>query len=268
MSTPAIELEVDYLVYKDNSGAEVVKAVSKLGVPVGGICSFAMPKPPDGWLICDGSNNLLISDFQDLYTAISLDINCSVGNGSGLITINDPNFDTSMIPIGAGVSGTNIPNGSTVTQLNSANTFSISNAATGTNTANILVHPWGLGTTANHFKIPDLRGQFLRMWPQGYGSSSLHFAEHQKDGVRPHRHDNWNMNARHASWYNVHDGDLDGSWVATGYDKVTRYGGSDLSFHDGKDAHGNFGDSGIGRSGVFRDDTRPYNYSVQYCIKF
>jgi len=266
-SAPAIELEVDYLVYKDSSGAEVVQSVREMAAPTGGIQAFAMPHAPDGWLICDGSNNLLIGDFPALYDATSAQLNATVGSGSTVITINDPEGTTNL-GIGNGVRGVGIPDGTTIVQINSGTTATMSNAANANNTADTRFMYWGQGANISTFRIPDFRGRFLRMWTQGLDGASLRFGEHQNDSVRAHRHENWNANSRFASWWNVYDGDLDGSWVATGYDKTTVYGGSYLSFMDGRDAHGNFGDSGIARSGPWRDETHPYNYSVQYCIKY
>ena len=41
------------------------------------IASFGTPIAPSGWLVCDGSNNLRIVDYGELYEAISLHMNCT-----------------------------------------------------------------------------------------------------------------------------------------------------------------------------------------------
>jgi len=231
--------------------------------PAGMIASFGTPIAPSGWLVCDGSNNLRIVDYGELYESISLHMNCS-NNGPNDVVIVD---DTSNLGVGMGIRGDAFPEGTTITEI--IDETAIRASVTSTIAMVDMSHRflfWGPGIDQNTFAIPDLRGQFVRSWANGKESSTIRFGEYQTDGVRSHRHDNWNSSSRFASWWNVHDGDLDGSWVATGYDKSTIHGGSYLSFYGGSDNHGNFGEGT--RSGTFKDDTHPINTSLQYCIKY
>jgi microcystin-dependent protein len=160
-AAPAIELEVDYLVYKDSGGTEIVQSVKEMAAPTGGIQAFAMPTAPDGWLICDGSNNLLISDFPALYEVLSVDLDCTVGNGSTVVTVND-SIGTTNLSIGMGVRGVGIPPNAEIVQINTATTFTMNTIANANNTAPVKLMYWGQGTNISTFKIPDLKGSFLR----------------------------------------------------------------------------------------------------------
>lgn len=90
------------------------------------------------------------------------------------------------------------------------------------------------------------RGRFLRGIDNGAGNDpdgTRAPGAVQADDFKSHTH---SPNGRFASNYNVHDGDLDGSTVATGYDKTTITG--TLSNTGGT-------------------ETRPKNVAVMYCRK-
>ena len=231
--------------------------------PAGMIASFATPIAPSGWLICDGSNNLKIVDYSELYESVSINMNCTATQGSTTVTVES----TANLRIGMALRGDSFTEGTTITQISNDTTIIVSlTSALNITESSQKILLWGPGADSNTFAIPDLRGQFIRSWANGKESSTIRFGEYQTDGVRSHRHDNWNSSSRFASWWTMHDGDLDGSWVATGYDKSTIHGGNYLSFYGGSDSHGNFGEGS--RSGTFKDDTHPINTSLQYCIKY
>lgn len=113
---------------------------------------------------------------------------------------------------------------------------------------------WG-GSGSSSFRIPDLRGEFLRGWDAGRGvDSGRGMASYQGMSYEAHRHESYNTNVRGASWWGMHDGDLDGSWVATGYDKTTVRLYDYLSFGTGSPGAGS--------------ETRPRNIAIHYCIKY
>ncbi|MGP9788950.1 phage tail protein [Roseinatronobacter sp. NSM] len=56
-------------------------------VPAGAIMDFAMPTPPNGWLVCDGSQQSR-SEHADLFAAIGT----TFGPGNGTTTFNLPDF--------------------------------------------------------------------------------------------------------------------------------------------------------------------------------
>ena len=245
-AAPAIELEVDYLVYKDSSGAEVIQSVREMAAPTGGIQAFAMPMAPDGWLICDGSNNLLISDFPALYDALSVDLNCTVGNGSTVVTINDA-IGTTNLAIGMGVRGVGIPPNAEIVQINTASTFTMNTQANANNTAPVKMMFWGQGVNISTFKIPDMRGEFLRGWDAGRGTvdSSRKFSSWQDHMVGPHTHDVYGTNGYYDNGHNYAGGGRRYGWLGWHYDTSNPHTGTNSG-----------------------PENRPRNLAILYCIKF
>ncbi|MFW5799439.1 MAG: phage tail protein [Spirochaetota bacterium] len=66
---------------------EELDANFNIACPVGDIHSFAMPDPPDGWLVCDGSE---LS--RELYSNLFSKIGEIYGAGDGVSTFNIPDL--------------------------------------------------------------------------------------------------------------------------------------------------------------------------------
>jgi microcystin-dependent protein len=261
-SAPAIELEVDYLVYKDSSGAEVVQSVREMAAPVGGIQAFAMPTAPDGWLICDGSNNLLISDFPALYDALSADIDCTVGSGSTVVTVNDA-IGTTNMSVGMGVRGVGVPVGTTIVQINTGSTFTMNNSANANNTAALRIMYWGTGANLSTFKIPDMRAEFLRGWDQNRGQDTgRRFAEFQDHGI-PRMHGGFSND-------HGHNGIGEQSPVTSGERVLYGAGGTSPWRQSIERVNNSNRMMAFDSNRVIpaTNDVRPKNTSVQYCVKY
>lgn len=103
----------------------------------------------------------------------------------------------------------------------------------------------GAGDGSTTFKIPDLRGEFLRSWDDGRGVDSARgIGTAQSSQNLSHSH---SLPGYLASTYTVYDGDLDGSRYATGYDKTT--------IGNGTNAEGG-------------SEARPRNVALLACIKY
>lgn len=126
---------------------------------VGMIAPFATVNNPPGWFFCDGDDTISRTTYPDLFNRLSQTVSGSVTQASLVMSV------TSAAGLGAGmgVSGTGIPTGTTLTAANSVNnTVTLSQAATTTNSGSYTFLNWGVGSSDSTFKLPDLRGEFLR----------------------------------------------------------------------------------------------------------
>lgn len=156
------------------------------GMPPGCIMSFGMATPPDGWLVCDGSE-YSTSSYSDLYTAIG-ETWGSLTDGSG-----------------------------------------------------------GAGTS--HFRVPDLRGEFLRGWSNGTGNDPDSISRTGGDVV--------GSSQDYEIQSHRHDGRFVGFYYSTGTLYRAFYNAAGL-VDDASPLIGNTGGN----------ETRPRNKYVQYCIKY
>jgi microcystin-dependent protein len=135
----------------------------------------------------------------------------------------------------------------------------------------VIGNAFGLAQNPSNFKLPDLRGQFLRGWDHGRGKdpdASLrnggdHVGSAQPSAVLDHIHPMYAQTPTGAS-----GGGNAISFSATAYAGNTQYTAGLLSTAEG----GQYMPSGIG-SGFHLNqvsvmETRPTNVAVLYCIKW
>lgn len=140
----------------------------------GVILPFAGIFAPNGWALCQGQE-ISKTIYTDLFSALSFSQTVTTSNTSTSVTTSS----TSNLNVGAGVSGTGIPAGAYVASITNSTTFVLSSAATASGSVTAVfalydrqINPttgseWA-ATTSGFFRVPDLRGIFLR----GAGTAS------------------------------------------------------------------------------------------------
>jgi len=224
--------------------------------PAGQIAAFAMPNAPGGWLICDGSNNLSMMDFPMLYDALCIRGTANVVSGSNVITINS--FISALqVHNGLSIRGVGIPEGTTISTVDSPTQYTLSTVATETNSdVEISLLPWGFGSDDSKFRIPDLRGEFLRGWDAGRGTTDADrtFGSWQQDAIR-------NLTGRFGL-----------IWIgADGYNTGVFYNSNEGTSWYGDNIHSHrqkYIRMDASRQVPTAADNRPRNLAVNYCIKY
>jgi len=213
--------------------------------PAGQIAAFAMPNAPGGWLVCDGSSNLKMLDFPMLYDALCIRGTANVVSGSNVITINSF-ISTLQVYGGISIRGIGIPEGTTVSTVNSPTEYTLSAEATESNPdVEISLLPWGFGSDTTTFRIPDFRGEFLRGWDVNRGvDGSRRFGSFQDHAVGPHTHRAYTTSSSLDNNHNYWGG-------------ARRFGSFGHHYNSTNPENGNTA-----------SENRPRNISVLYCIKY
>jgi microcystin-dependent protein len=135
--------------------------------PSGAIISHAGFTAPAGWLLCDGTSYAKAT-YPNLFAAITLTVNGTTANGNPAIT---GIASTAGMGKGMFVTGTGIPAGATITNVNSSTQITLSANATASGTVTLVVAPHG-GVTSTNFQVPDFRGQVIIGAGSGAGLTS------------------------------------------------------------------------------------------------
>ena len=156
-------------------------AVSTLLSFTGMIADFATPVAPTGWLECDGST-ISRTTYSDLFTANTIQGNGTRTSGSAIITSLS---STTHMRAGYYIGGTGIPNGTTISSVDSATQITMSANATSSGTSTTIVSPWALGDGSTTFTLPNVTtaGRFRRS-----RTSSVHMGTSQADQNQAHTH--------------------------------------------------------------------------------
>ncbi len=235
--------------------------------PPGAITAFALNYAPTGWLECNGQ---LVSrvTYMALYLALTND---GYTPSAFTVTIASPAVFTRashffyggerlrLSTTGALPTGLNTTSDFFVERIDD-NTFYLHTTeffidsstrviTTGTQSGTHTYKQslWGLGNGSTTFRLPDLRGEFLRGWDHGRGLDSRRAAGTWQDGsVISHRHiDGSRVETGSACWSpttNVASGQsLDHIETTSSSAPYTSYEGG--------------------------TETRPRNLAVMYCIK-
>lgn len=127
----------------------------------------------------------------------------------------------------------------------------------------LIGNAFGLAQSPSNFKLPDLRGQFLRGWDHGRGkdpdaavrSGGDHVGSTQTDAIKKHAHPVGANTGKAAGGESVFD---PGSWGSYQHCYTGDYNRSDAE---------------LTADGMFSScpravETRPNNVAVMYCIKW
>lgn len=128
---------------------------------------------------------------------------------------------------------------------------------------------------------PDLRGRFLRGAGTGDGMTSIdpvNVRQYQGDQIKAHKHEKGNLTTTHAGEhsheirYHIHwrsfEGE-DGSERPLIYDHRSQHGVNDGGYHKRTLNSGNHKHNITGHTANYGGkETRPYNYGVNYIIKY
>ncbi len=132
-------------------------------IPAGVINQYAGINAPDGWLMCNGSDQSR-SAYSSLFATFGTTFTSAVTNGT--TTVSGLSVMVSTTHVGWGIAGTNIPGGATITSVTNATTVVISATALGSSSSsNIAISPYGFATGAGGnnntttFKLPNLAGR-------------------------------------------------------------------------------------------------------------
>ena len=230
------------------------------GVPVGAVMPFASVTVPTGFVICNGAEYSRTT-YANLFSFLSFtDATCDTTNTSLTVTMDS----TALVGVGFGVSGPGIPVGTTVATVNNGTTLTLASGKAATATASnvtLTFTRWGVGTSDANFRVPDLRGAFLR----GSGSHGTNNMANGNDfaGLTVGQFEDDQMQSIALHLGNAGTFGYSGSGA-----NAVRLSGSAAGGLQGLSyAASNYQANGQGtpRHG---DETRPFNASIQYCIKF
>jgi len=236
------------------------------GVPVGAVMPLASVTVPTGFVICNGAEYSRTT-YANLFAFLSFtDATCDT-NSNTTVTMDS----TALIGAGFGVSGTGIAVGTTVASVTNSTTFVLSQAATATaSNVTLTFTRWGVGTSDSNFRVPDFRGAFLR----GTGTGAINGVNKagetvglfQVDEMQRHTGGFTAASPGHMGSVSVFEG-VGGAISGTQNLVTGQTQGNSQRFQNTSGAASNgfarvFIDIGDG------DETRPYNASIQYCIKF
>ena len=235
------------------------------GVPVGAVMPLASVTVPTGFVICNGAEYSRTT-YANLFAFLSFtDATCDT-NSNTTVTMDS----TALIGAGFGVSGTGIAVGTTVASVTNSTTFVLSQAATATaSNVTLTFTRWGVGTSDSNFRVPDFRGAFLR----GTGTGAINGVNKagetvglfQVDEMQRHTGGFTAASPGHMGSVSVFEG-VGGAISGTQNLVTGQTQGNSQRFQNTSGAASNgfarvFIDIGDG------DETRPYNASIQYCIK-
>lgn len=149
--------------YYNSAGEFLLQGYVAQIVPPGAEQAYAGLLLPVGWLWEDGSA-VLRATYPALLDALTVAINGDTHTNTTLDNITGPpGVDIRLLGlIGAIVEGSGIPVGTTIVSFPSANSITLSAAATATASAvAIRLMPWGQGDAVTTFNVPDRRERTL-----------------------------------------------------------------------------------------------------------
>lgn len=120
------------------------------GAPTGTIADFATPIAPSGWLECNGAF-VTSAAFPALYAALTIQ---QTGTTTTGLTIITGLASTSNIVAGYSVTGTGIPDGTSVVTVDSSSQITVNLASTASGSVNIIVSPWRL--SGSSIRLPNI----------------------------------------------------------------------------------------------------------------
>jgi microcystin-dependent protein len=253
LTTPTTTLDV--------SGSAIISGDITSPALTGQISYFASTTAPNGWLKCNGST-LTRTTYPGLFnflvpksSIVTFDVNADTinWNNHGLTT-NEIVYFTTSGTLPTGLTSITTPyyvnsvttNTFRVSSSPSGSAINIGGTPTGTHTA--WNAPFGIGNGSTTFRIPDLRGLFIRSFHDGSSSyepdTSRPLGSYQADEFRSHNHNH--LYAYYAGNGLYHANDPNG--VASGTDNRTS------------------GNGAIQNRGG--DETRPKNITLLACIKY
>ena len=153
---------------------------NSLPTPIGTIMPYAGLTAPNGWLFCDGSS-LSTTTYEALYKTLTLTINASTTSGSNYLSVSS----VANVGVGMAMTGPNINSNSKILNVNAANVtygIGLTYTATATGSGTYVVWPFGVGASANTFKLPDLRAR-VPIGSSGNGMNVLYFKQDRVFGI-------------------------------------------------------------------------------------
>lgn len=153
---------------------------NSLSVPIGTIMPYAGLNAPNGWLFCDGSS-ISTTTYEALYKILTLTINASTTSGSNYLNVSS----VDNVGVGMAMTGPNINSNSKIFNVNAANVtqgIGLTYAATATGSGTYVVWPFGVGASANTFKLPDLRSR-LPIGSYGNGMGNVYSIQDRVFGI-------------------------------------------------------------------------------------
>lgn len=231
----------------------------------GVILPFAGIFAPNGWALCQGQE-ISQTIYTDLFSALSFSQTVTTSNTSTSVTTSS----TSNLNVGAGVSGTGIPAGAYVASITNSTTFVLSSAATASGSVTAVfalydrqINPttgsaWA-ATTSGFFRVPDLRGVFLRGAGTASGQSAVTVGGYQSDATK--KNGLALSESAHTHLQNVPNG--------------TFGTGSYVGANAGPNTNNSIGNAAVPTAGATTGislgsgdaETRPLNRGVTYIIK-
>jgi microcystin-dependent protein len=139
------------------TGTAWVNAAETAIVPSGTIAHFAGITPPAGWLLCNGQA-ISETSYPALFSALTLSFSGVVPTSGDTITgVSGTIVDE--LQYGWYLSGSGIPAGTYINENPSGTAFTVSAALDGSGSSEtIIAAPWGFGTTAGTFNVPNFAG--------------------------------------------------------------------------------------------------------------
>lgn len=229
---------------------------SSLGLmPTGAIVSWPFDIAPAGWFICDHSA-VSRSTYANLFAVSS--ITTTGTNTLGSEVISGISSTTGMLP-GYYVSGTGVPSATAIASVNSSTQITLTQSSTAAITS-FVVARYGIGDGITTFNVPDTRGLFMRgsgtnasmVTANGGSVSGLTPGATQNDQVQGHSHTIAGISSAilNSGSYNAiqSSGSLNSSYTNNLIGSPTTDG-----------------TNGTPRTG---NETRPFNMSINYIIKY
>lgn len=142
---------------------------------------FLTPIAPTGWLELDGSN-ISRTTYSDLWTAVTIQQSGTRSSGSAVITGLS---STTHMKVGYYVGGSGFAVGTTIVSIDSSSQITVSNNASSSGSATVIVSPWQQGDGSSTFTLPDMMtdGRFARS-----RTSSIAVGTSQTDQNKSHTH--------------------------------------------------------------------------------
>lgn len=148
---------------------------------VGMTAPFLTPIAPTGWLELNGIE-ISRTTYSDLWTAVTIQQSGTRSSGSAVITGLS---STTNMKAGYYVGGSGFAVGTTIVSVDSGTQITVSNNASSSGSATVIVSPWQQGNGTSTFTLPNTTtdGSFIRS-----RTSSVHIGTSQTDQNASHTH--------------------------------------------------------------------------------